>query len=44
MGFLKESMKHSDDPALAEELSSHGLRTTRQRLALLRLLRRRLID
>ncbi len=33
-------MKRSlDASALAEELSSHGLRTTRQRLALLRLLR-----
>ena len=33
-------MKRPADPtALAEELSSHGLRTTRQRLALLRLLR-----
>ena len=33
-------MKRPDDAAtLAEELSSHGLRTTRQRLALLRLLR-----
>jgi Fur family peroxide stress response transcriptional regulator len=33
-------MKRSSEAvALAEELSSHGLRTTRQRLALLRLLR-----
>jgi Fe2+ or Zn2+ uptake regulation protein len=33
-------MRRSGDPAaLAEELSRHGLRTTRQRVALLRLLR-----